>query len=703
MDKAAKYYKKGRQEYVNAEYYRAIEHFQQSLASGGPKKECNYYIAEGYRLENKIHEATPYYQAAIEQGTQEDNAYFYLGFAEKANGNYDAARTAFENYLGGGQNFDHINRAREELVNLQELRELIEIQSQRQPLFGVDNAQSLNTDQIEYAPAWVNGELYFTTSRGNVQIYEGQGTGFTDIWIWKFDGTGPYSGTGKPLEGKVNLPYAHEATPTFTPDFKTMYFARSGYGKKHEDNVEVNIMRSDFIEGEWSEPVLAPFSDPEFWDSSPSLSVDGKRIYFSSNREGGFGQTDIWFADWDESTADWGEVQNAGLPINTDGEDEFPYVAPDGSLYFSSDGHTSFGLLDIFHYHMTPRGKMEVENLGKPINTSYDDFGITYISDSLGYISSNRPGGQGDDDLWSFVDKRPKKPEAHYILLVQVKGKVLDTVEQKVLDELTILPGSKVTLLDTADNVIATALTNDSTSFARFEIEPEQVFNIKAERQTYLSRTITWSGKGITVDPKDFYDYVNIYSFDTLVVLEPLVKQKLEFPPIYFDYNKWNVRRDAAKILDDMVRVLKDNPEIKVEIGSHTDPRNTFEYNDLLSTKRAKSVVDYIISKGIPKNQIYAKGYGERVPLTLERDLKGFKKGVTLTHEYILALPKEEQEAAYELDRRTEFTIVEILPKAVDPSQIEVIKSGEVEQVIEEEKVENEGEMIRRLEAGESK
>lgn len=687
-NKALKYYNKGVREFEKEEYSNAIEHLEEAVALGAPEKNAEYYLAESYRLSNRIHDAEPYYKKAIQAGNNDDHVHFYYGYAQKANGNYEGAEKTFKRYVRSGTNFDYINRAKHELHNLKELKKI----ANKTTSYEVRNYTELNTEVIDYSPMMHGRELYFTSSRGEGIIFPGQGTRFTDIYEFKFDGITPYTGQAIKITDKINAENTHEATPTFTDGGKTMVFSRSNDGKKESVNpTQVVDLFITFQEsGIWTEPQRLPFNQNHSWDSAPCFSPDGKTLYYSSNRDGGFGATDIWKVERLDQN-EWGEPENLGPLVNTEGEESFPYLDPDGTLYFSSDGHVGFGELDIFFLKKVGK-KRVVENIGKPINSSHDDFAITFHNNELGYFTSNRPDGKGDDDIYIFEVKIKQ------FLEILVTGKVLDP-NYIVTNEEKILPNATIVVVDTVSKKDIGTFSIDDKGIVRIPVVPGAVYKIDASHPDFEpnSKLFSMIGKEPTADQIRKHEDI---THRTKVVLTPkIIGKEIKLDPIFYPYDKWNITAQAKKVLDIFVEKMEKNPTLVVELGSHTDPRNTIKYNDLLSQRRAESAVKYVLSKGVEKRRIYARGYGERKPLTLRKDTLGLKAGMQLTHKFILDIKdKKVRSDAFQLNRRTEFRIVDIIPKEFNENEIEVVRNGEVDEVIEERKVKNEEINFKRLE-----
>ncbi|HVD96670.1 MAG TPA: OmpA family protein [Cytophagaceae bacterium] len=596
--KATKYMNKGKQDFEEAEYQFAIENFQTALSKGGPSNDCNYYIAESYRRSNRIHESEQYYKKAIDGGTTEEDAYFYHAMAMKSNGNYEGATNQFKNYINIGTNFDLINKAKAELANLKVINDIISKKS----YYKVYNIDKLNTEDAEYSPYYYNDKLYFTSSRGADKMHAATNTGFTDLYEYIFDGTDKFSGQAKRLPEEINTADAHEASCVFTDNGKTIIFSRGNNGSK-KGAKDVQIYTSKIgADGKWTEAVpIEAINDVNAWNSCPALSKDGKTLYFSSNRENGSGGADIYKSEL-QPDGNWGTPVNLGAPINTKGSEWFPYVSPEGVFYFSSDGHPTLGAMDLFRVKTGADGKAVVENLGTPTNTSYDDFAIFYKDSTIGFFTSNRPGGKGDDDIYEFLDESKIK-FAHYIL-------DLTSVYKSDSSE-TVLDNTTVKIVNEKGDTLETIATDAAGKYKK-ELDPG-TYKLVASKNGFLTDV-----KDVTLS-KVSNDQLKAGDNDIVTAVKvELRKKEITVGPgeflvrnIYYDYDKADIRPDAALELNKLVEFLKLNPDIRIELGSHTDERGSDKYNMALSQRRAQSAVNYIISKGIAKNRITAKGYGE--------------------------------------------------------------------------------------------
>jgi peptidoglycan-associated lipoprotein len=630
--------KKARKTFINGEYQSTIEIGEKILLKNARSPETNYYIGESYRLSNRLFLAEPYYKAAIDKGYKSDSLRLYYAYALKANGKYDEARTQLNVLSNNDSNPGLKKRAEDELQNISYLDEL----RSKPSYYRVRNLEAINTSFAEYGPAYRENELYFTSNRGSSKIYKATGTPFSNIFKAQTRGANVDASTVEALHEFINSVDANEGSVTFSPDGTRMVFARGNTGKKKGGD-EVNLFMSTYRNGLWTEPRPLNINDPKAWDSCPAFSPDGKTLYFASNRKPdpnarrsdvvNYGGIDIYSAKMD-ARGRFSKPRNLGPEINTPGNELFPYVAEDGNMYFSSDGHPGFGGLDLF-VSKRINGRIIIENLGQPMNSKADDFGIYFFRADRGFFSSNRDGGKGDDDIYTFVNEDPDLKIVNYLL-----AGTTQTHDDK--NSIQILPRVKVQLLDEAGKLVDETITENDGKFL-FRVYENETYNLVAEKVGGMDRFLVTRGiytmKGKEVDKTTLKDLVNTITQDTVLVLEKIIKDKIfVLDNIYYDLDKDNIRPDAALELDKLVTILKDNPEIKIELSSHTDDRAPDDYNMDLSDRRARSAVNYLVSKGIDRSRLVAKGYGES--------------------RLIIKNAKTEEE--HQVNRRTEFKILEI-------------------------------------------
>ncbi|ODS79427.1 MAG: hypothetical protein ABS46_15730 [Cytophagaceae bacterium SCN 52-12] len=395
-DSAKKTFNSGVRKFKDGEYDLAIKDFNAALEASYEVKEANRFIAESYRLSNRFREAIPYFKKVVEEEPDNADARFQYAYALKTAGQYDEAKEYFlaaANLANAPENMK--SRALREV----EILKIMDRIALKKPEFEVENLP-VNTPGAEFGPAVVGQELMFSSSRKQ-KTYKNNGQQMLGIYKIGFgeDPTRMLPGNAALFSQQIFDPEANEGSPAFSPDGKTLVFARGNTGKKR-GTTDVKLYMSRNVNGQWSEPRYLPVNDSLAWDGSPAFSRDGKTLYFASNRKGGFGGIDLYSTNMDASGR-FSRPVNMGASINTAGDEMFPYVSPDNKLYFASDGHPGLGKLDIF-VATRSQGVIAIENMGIPFNTPQDDFGLVFLDDESGFFSSNREGGKGDDDIYYF-------------------------------------------------------------------------------------------------------------------------------------------------------------------------------------------------------------------------------------------------------------------------------------------------------------
>ena len=603
----------------NAEYNSAAEKYNQIVKEDDPK--TNFLLAESYRKSNQIKKSADYYKKAIENGYKDEKVHYYLALSLKANSKINEAITTINNYLQKGKNEKYIGYAKAELKNLNELKNYPD-----SSYYSVKNLEAINSNLTEYSPTYSNGKLFFVSNRDTEKTYKGTGTPFTDIYEIKTKGAIVDQNSLKILPDNINDEEVNEGSIAFSKDGMFMIFAKGNDGKSSGRN-NVDLYYSRYRSNKWQTPRLLNINNSKSWDSTPFLSVDGKTLYFSSNRSNGYGGTDIYKANLNKRGR-WVNLQNLGPEINTPGNEMYPYVSEDGKLYFASDYHLGFGGLDIM-IATRKGGEISIENPGKPLNSEGDDFGIYFFNQTKGFFTSNRIGGKGDDDIYTFVNNDPELKIVNY----KLTGNTL-TPENE--NSYLTLDNSTVKLTDRDNNIIEETFTGNDGSFS-FIVYPEEEYYLVGEKENYFNSRVEFNTLGKTADKAKLKDFITNISFEKNLILEKIILNKsIVLENIYYDLDRANIRDDAALELNKLVRILIDNPKISIELSSHTDDRATVEYNLDLSQRRAESAVNYIISKGISKNRLIAKGYGES--------------------ELIIKNATSEEE--HQINRRTEFKVI---------------------------------------------
>ena len=443
-----------------------------------------------------------------------------------------------------------------------------------------------------------------------------------------------------PLPGGINTE-EDEGASTVSMRGADMFFTRCKAGKKVDEPCK--IFYASKKGNAWGEPVVVNIPGFDNYEVGyPALSFDDKTLYFSAEAPAGYGGMDIYMAERiGGSGSEFGRPVNLGPKVNTLGDEVFPTVRADETLYFASDGHKGMGGLDIYKViRDEDLNVTDIENMKYPINSSYDDFGIIFNGNSeSGYFSSNRKGGKGSDDIYSF-DLPP--------LVINLNGLVRDTTE---LDNVKFIKDAKITIMNDA-GLVGELVSSETGGFVH-KLEPNQNYKIKAEvSKDYFSNSASFSTFNIEYDT-----VINV------VINLARIPRIITLPNIEYEYDKADLRPESTVALDGLVKTLEDNPNITIELRSHTDFRGNDDYNMELSLARAKSCVDYLIEKGISADRLTAKGLGESEPRVIDKELNQlfpyFKIDDILTETYIKSLNnKEKTENAHQLNRRTEFSVL---------------------------------------------
>lgn len=608
--------------FLRGEYEAAIPLYQAETAkkTGVAAALANYRIGEAYRLSNRVGQAEPFYKAALDGKARNADLSYRYAEALRANGKLDEAAALFSAYAQSGTNRALAAHAEAEASNTLASKELLG----RAPSYTVAALDAVNSPSSDFSAARLpgSGELVFASGRDG-KPYPGNGERYLALYAQKFDDPATMTGgTPRKLDPIFNNSKELQASATYTPDGKTMVFARSNDGSK-KGYKSVDLWISYYRDGAWTPPVLANINDRTADDFSPAFVPDGTTLYFASGRKGGQGGNDLYKATLGLNGR-FSAAENLGEIINSAGNDNFPGVAPDGTLYYSSDGRPGYGRLDIFEL----RGGKPV-NLGPGVNTAADDFAPFFTGPGTGVFSSNREGGKGSDDLYTFK-KRDRKQVTFY-----VDGTVLERDEKAGTN--SAVP-SQTVVITSASGQPREVPTSPEGKFS-VRLDSAQSYVLLANKVGDFTARASVSTVGRYPSPDQLTEpQTDIRIPVTLTLNKIVVNKAIEVKDIFYDYDKSNIRPDAAIRLDTLVQLLQDNPKINIELSSHTDQRGKDAYNLKLSQRRAESAVAYIVSKGISKSRITAKGYGETRP--------------------IVTNPKSE--ADYQRNRRTEFKVTRI-------------------------------------------
>ena len=615
------------------EYYEAAAIYRKVYTKTSPKKRdlrgyIAYRMAERNRLINNTAKATSAYMNAIRYDYPDSTVYLRMGQMLQKTGRYPEAIKNYDIYMEN----DPSNLL---AINGIQGCELAPGWKKNPTRYEVRRMDKFNSRRGEFSPMLAGDkydQLYFASSRSkdkDAKVSAITGQNNNNLFLVKQDEKGAWLAPVE-LEDEVNTEY-DEGTPSFSPDGNTMYYTYCAQDPEGPRTAEIYI--STRSSAKWGKGTRATIvKDSVTALGHPSISPDGKYLYFVSDAVGGFGGKDIFRAR--VAGNDFGPMENLGEEINTPGDEMFPYVRDSVTLYFASNGHPGMGGLDLFKATQDSTGKWNVENLGAPINSMADDFGITFAGkEERGFFCSNRNDARGYDHIYSF--ERPT-------ITIFIEGIVNDVDEYPIEDATVRIVGK--------DGLnVKVPVKKDGTY--RVELERDIRYVMMASARGYLNQNYE-----LHTGPEEKNE-TYIVDFFLSPISKPVVIDN-----IFYDFDKATLRPESKKALDEMIKMLNDNPNVTIELGAHTDRKGTDQYNERLAQRRAQSVVDYLIAGGIEAARLEAKGYGESVPKTINKKMaKQFdflKEGDVLTEEFILALPPEQQEIADQINRRTEFKVL---------------------------------------------
>lgn len=615
------------------EYYEAAAIYRKVYTKTSPKKRdlrgyIAYRMAECDRLINNTAKATSAYMNAIRYDYPDSTVYLRMGQMLQKTGRYPEAIKNYDIYMEN----DPSNLL---AINGIQGCELAPGWKKNPTRYEVRRMDKFNSRRGEFSPMLAGDkydQLYFASSRSkdkDAKVSAITGQNNNNLFLVKQDEKGAWLAPVE-LEDEVNTEY-DEGTPSFSPDGNTMYYTYCAQDPEGPRTAEIYI--STRSSAKWGKGTRATIvKDSVTALGHPSISPDGKYLYFVSDAVGGFGGKDIFRAR--VAGNDFGPMENLGEEINTPGDEMFPYVRDSVTLYFASNGHPGMGGLDLFKATQDSTGKWNVENLGAPINSMGDDFGITFAGkEERGFFCSNRNDARGYDHIYSF-----ELPT----ITIFIEGIVNDVDEYPIEDATVRIVGK--------DGLnVKVPVKKDGTY--RVELERDIRYVMMASARGYLNQNYE-----LHTGPEEKNE-TYIVDFFLSPISKPVVIDN-----IFYDFDKATLRPESKKALDEMIKMLNDNPNVTIELGAHTDRKGTDQYNERLAQRRAQSVVDYLIAGGIEAARLEAKGYGESVPKTINKKMaKQFdflKEGDVLTEEFILALPPEQQEIADQINRRTEFKVL---------------------------------------------
>lgn len=593
--------------------------------------EVAFKMGRCYRLLNMSARASAAFQNALRYEYPDSTTHFMLAQALHADGKYAAALRSYDKYLEFCPDDSLAINCAEGCRTAQEIRA-------RGSRYVVKQAKLFNSRRADFCPMYLGAncdQIYYTSTTEKAtgdKKSEITGMKNADVFFSKKNEKGEWE-RPEPVEGELNTEF-DEGIVAFSPDAQTMYLTKARRELNAPTSVEIyTSTRSD---AKWSAPVKFEITaDTLSTFGHPAVSPDGEYLYFVSDMPGGYGGKDIWRISLKERQ---GSLVNLGPDINTEGNDDFPYVRADGTLYFSSDGHPGMGGLDIFR--ATAVGdpadlRWKVENMGFPINSAGDDFGITFGKGEDGFFSSNRGDARGYDHIYSF-EYDPVR--------ITIEGLVMDKDEEPVKNAIIRIVGN--------DGSNQKEVARDDGSFS-FALQRGVKYVMLAGAKGYLNQKQEFASDSTMEDANYWVEFIL-----------PSISKPSVVENIFYDYDKADLRPESKTALNELIAVLHDNPNVTIEMASHTDRWGSDAYNINLSERRAKSVVDYLVENGISRDRLQPHGYGKSRPKTVTKRIARlypqFKEGDILTEEFIKTLSEEDQQAADQINRRTEFSVLSL-------------------------------------------
>ena len=640
------YARGGDEAFEDKKYVLAIERYKKAQSkiknNKAEKDRVSFRQAECYRLTGNPKAAKAQYKRLHKTGYDKKEPILLLYYANilKGEASYEEALEIFNLYAEAVPE-DPRGFAGVESIGM--IEEWLEFPSK----YEVEYLKKISSRQSDFSPTYANdnfNELIFTSTREGAtgkNTDEWTDQNFSDLFSTRIDRKEEWSEPAllDNAEEGVNTE-ANEGSGVMNSRYNTMYFTRCPNEDKKINGCQIySSRRTGRI---WSKPEMVKLSN----DSSdafghPAISENELIIYFTSDREGGFGGNDIWVAFRDTKDDEFSRPFNLGPILNTPGDEMFPYLRSDTVLYFASDGHPGLGGLDIFMTTIDEEGMWTVpDNIKPPMNSEFNDFGIIFHpTEEKGFFSSDRRGRKGLEDIYYFI-----VPPVEFTLT----GVITDD------RSLQFVMNANVSLIGSDGTSVSTITTEEGVyNFGKSQVLQYTTYEIVVSKANYFntSATITTVGHEKGKDfTQDFF-------------LKPIPVEPIILPEILYDLAKWDLKPQYEDSLQGLIQTLDENPRLVIELAAHTDSRDSDEKNDILSQRRAQSVVDYLILRGIDGSRMSAKGYGERSPRKLLKDIDRsgyiFKKGDVLDEDYVAALPSVEvQEAAHQMNRRTDFSIL---------------------------------------------
>ncbi|MDD5151768.1 MAG: OmpA family protein [Flavobacterium sp.] len=610
--------------YDSYAYIDAIKTYERVAEKGYKSVDLFQKLGNSYYFNSELEKAAKWYGELFAMNSNLEPEYYYrYSQSLKAVGQNEKANEMLEMF---NQKAGNDNRAK----LYEKSKNYLDIIKANSGRYKIEDA-GINSKYSDYGSSFYGNKLVFASARDTGSLgqkkHKWTNQYFTNLYVADL-GDDLALGKIDKFSKTINSKF-HESTPVFTKDGKTMYFTRNNFldGKKGKDAKSITLIKiykASFENNQWVNVTELPFDSDQYSTAHPALSPDEKTLYFASDMPGTLGQSDL-FKVTINGDGSFGIPENLGNTINTEGKETFPFVTDENELYFASDGHLGLGGLDIFVSKINPNGTFgEVQNIGAEANSPEDDFAFLIDTKSRrGFFTSNRDGGQGYDDIYKFLETKKLVCEQ------ELYGLITDSASGE------ILPNAKISLFDNKFNLVNTTVSDTAGNYI-FTVECGKSYNVRAENKEYTTKE-----QKITIaseNGKTNLPFVLEKEACKVAIGDDLGKC-FGIKMIYFDLDKYNIRQEAALDLEKILDVLNQNPTMKLDIRSHTDSRQTFKYNEVLSDRRAKSTINWLVKNGIDSSRLTGKGYGET------QLVNGCSDGVKCTEE------------EHQQNRRSEFII----------------------------------------------
>lgn len=614
--------KKAEKAYDQYAFIDAQQIYLKVVEDGYTSAEIYKKLGDTYYFNGDYKNAAIWYEKLVDDFPDQTEPEYYFRAAQSLKG--------AEKYVKSDQLMEQFSSMSESnliIQNFKENKDYLSSILKIEDLYVVERAE-INSEYSDFGPSFYNGKIVYSSASGmgfdKIKTHDWNNQPFLNLYVADMDDEGKLSG-GSKLSGDINSRF-HESSAVFTKDGQTMYFTRNNFmeGKKRKDKndlIRLKIYKATKSgENNWTNIVELPFNSDAYSVAHPALSVDEKKLYFSSDMTGTKGLSDLWYVDILGDNL-YGEPVNLGTSINTEARESFPFISMDNVLYFSTDGRAGLGGLDVYYTKLDDNGMpSEIFTLGTPVNSNKDDFGFIINEETrIGFYSSNRGGDAGsiDDDIY----------RVRRICEITVTGLVTDE------DTGEILPGTLVTILNNDNEVVNTMTVGTNASYS-FVVDCDKQYTIRGSLEGYhpTEKIINTPNETATIDVP-----LLLKSADPCPPND--LGCRLSLQPIYFDFDRYNIRPDAEIELAKILAAMREYPQLVIHIESHTDSRGSHAYNELLSERRAQSTLEWLVSKGISRDRLSAKGYGE------SRLINECKDGAQCSEE------------AHQLNRRSMFII----------------------------------------------